>query len=511
MDGYTTSVNGFDITNTHTPEVITVSGVKTWDDDNDRDGVRPDSITVRLYADGVEVAEKSVTSADGWSFAFANVPKYNGGKLITYTVSEDNVDGYTTSVNGFDITNTHTPEVITVSGVKTWDDDNDRDGVRPDSITVRLYADGVEVSHVVVRSSDDWSYSFENLPKYKGGALIVYTVSEDDIEGYTSEVNGFDITNTHAPEVITVSGVKTWDDNDDQDGIRPDSITVRLYADGVEVAEKSVTSADGWSFAFANMPKYKNGAMISYTITEDSVDGYETVIDSFVITNTHTPDTLTVSGTKTWADNDDQDGIRPDSITVRLYADGVEVAHVAVTSADNWRYSFANLPKYKGGALIVYTVSEDDIEGYTSEVNGFDITNTHTPDVITVSGVKTWDDDNDRDGVRPDSITVRLYADGVEVSHVVVRSSDDWSYSFENLPKHSDGKLITYTISEDIVLGYTSEVNGFDITNTHTPVPNDNEPDIENPDTFDRFGVMILTLAASALGIAAVVRKKARC
>ena len=110
VEGYETVVNGYDVTNTHVPATVEVSGVKTWRDDNDADGIRPRSITVNLLANGELVESRTVTRADGWSWTFTDLPKYAGGVEIVYTITEEPVRGYRTEVNGYDITNRHTPE-----------------------------------------------------------------------------------------------------------------------------------------------------------------------------------------------------------------------------------------------------------------------------------------------------------------------------------------------------------------------------------------------------------------
>ena len=102
-----------------------------------------------------------------------------------------------------------------------------------------------------------------------------------------------------------------------------------------------------------------------------------------------------------------------------------------------------------------------------SQSQGFVITNTHENEKVSVSGEKTWVDEDNKDNVRPDSITVNLLADGVIVDRVIVTSADDWKYSFKNLDKYSNGKAIKYTISEEIVAGYVTAIDGYDITNTY--------------------------------------------
>ena len=41
---------------------------------------------------------------------------------------------------------------------------------------------------------------------------------------------------------------KVWDDADNQDGIRPDSVTVRLWNGDEEVATTTATAASGWAY-----------------------------------------------------------------------------------------------------------------------------------------------------------------------------------------------------------------------------------------------------------------------
>ena len=383
--GYTTSYSEdtFTITNTHVVEKTSVSGGKTWNDANDQDGVRPDSITINLLADGQKIASKTVTEADDWKWSFTNLPKYRDhGTAIVYTITEDAVSGYTTSVNGYNVANTHLTESVEVSGGKTWNDANDQDGIRPESITINLLADGQKIASKTVTEADGWKWSFTNLPKYRDhGTAIVYTITEEAIEGYEADVNGYDVVNTHVPGTVDISGSKTWNDANDQDGVRPEDITINLFADGQKIASKTVTEADGWKWSFANLPEFRDhGIAIVYTITEDAVAGYETDVNGYDVVNTHVPATIEISGSKTWVDGNDVDGIRPRSITVNLLANGVRVESKTVTRADGWSWTFVNLPKYAGGVEIVYTITETPVRGYRTEVNGYDITNRHTPE-----------------------------------------------------------------------------------------------------------------------------------
>ena len=487
---YEISDNGVEIYNHHTPEKVSVEGSKTWNDNGDQDGKRPESITVRLFADGTEVTSKTVTANDNWKWSFTDLDKYNSGTEIVYTISEDTVADYTTVVDGYNITNTHTPEKISISGSKTWDDADNQDGKRPESITVRLFADGTEVTSKTVTANDNWKWSFTDLDKYNSGTEIVYTISEDTVADYTTVVNGYDVTNTHTPEKTTITGSKTWNDNGDQDGKRPSSITVRLLADGRVVSHKKITEKDNWSWNFEDLPVYEKGEKITYTIKEDSVENYETKLDGYNIINTHKTETTSVSGTKTWNDNNNQDGVRPDSITVELLktVNGTTTSmgenYKQVLTGNKLDYSWSNLPVYEAGERITYTVKEagekdgkivgKNGEKYTVEYDstGMNITNTYTPKTTSVSGTKTWVDYDNKYNSRPESITINLLANGGKVdSKTITPQNDSWTYKFEDLPVYKNGQKITYTISEDTVSGYKSKVTGYNVTNTYTEAP----------------------------------------
>ena len=297
-----------------------------------------------------------------------------------------------------------------------------------------------------------------------------YTLAKDvTVSADSFDSKGATATITDKKAVTTVSGTKTWKDNDDQDGKRPDSIKVNLLANGKVVQSKTVKASDNWKYSFTNLPEFENGKKITYTVTEDAVAGYTSTVDGYNVTNSHTPATVKVSGTKTWKDNNNQDGIRPSSITVNLLANGRQVASKTVSASDNWQYSFDNLAAYANGQKITYTVTEDAVAGYTSTVDGYNVINNHTPATVKVSGTKTWNDNNNQDGIRPSSITVNLLANGQQVASKKVSASDNWQYSFDNLAAYANGKKITYTVTENAVAGYTSTVDGYNITNTHNP------------------------------------------
>ena len=470
-------------------ETVTISGTKTWNDQGNQDGKRPESITVNLFANGTKI-DSTVVKADGngiWSYQFQNLPKYQNGKEITYTVTENAVNGYSIEINGYNITNSYTPGKTSVTVTKSWADSNNQDGIRPASVQVQLYADGKKSGDAItLNDANSWTYTWNNLDEKSSGKEIVYTVEEVQVPvGYSPEISGnaadgFTITNTHVPETVVVSGTKTWDDGNNQDGKRPESITVNLLADGTKIDSTVVKAgADGsWIYSFAGLPKYQDGKEIAYTVSEEAITDYSTTIEGFNITNSYTPGKTSVTVSKAWADSNNQDGIRPASVQVQLYADGKKSGDaITLNDANSWTYTWNNLDEKSSGKEIVYTVEEVQVPvGYSPEISGnaadgFTITNTHVPETVVVSGTKTWDDGNNQDGKRPESITVNLLADGTKIDSTVVKAGADgsWTYSFAGLAKYKDGKEIIYTISEEPVADYSTTIEGYHITNSYTP------------------------------------------
>ena len=505
ITGYETTITGsqstgFTVTNTHTPEKTSIDVTKSWDDNGNQDGIRKDSVTVILVADGVETETTLVLSEDNnWTGSFTDLDKYKEGKEIVYTVKEVAVDGYTSEVvenenGGFTITNTHTPEKTSVSVTKTWNDNDNQDGIRPEEITVYLYADDAVKETVTIKPNADgnWSYTFTDLDKYDNGKAITYTVGEKAVNGYTTNLSGnveteFVITNTHTPEKTNLPVNKVWKDNGNQDGYRPENITVELLADGVETTTTLTLNANNnWADTFVNLDKYKNGKEIVYSVKEVTInEHYTSVVEKnanggYTVTNTHETEQTEIAVSKAWSDNDDQDGVRPSSVTVVLVADGTNTDKTLVLNENNnWSGSFTNLDKYKDGKEIVYSVKELSVAGYTTEITktstgDYSITNTHTTATTSIDVTKSWQDNNNNDGIRPESITVVLLADGVETSKTLVLTNDNnWSGSFTDLDKYKDhGKEIKYTVKELTISGYTtvitgSQSSGYAITNTH--------------------------------------------
>ena len=541
---YTAMIDGTTITNTYKPGKTSLTVTKKWDDAENQDGLRPKTIKVQLYADGQKLGKEVELSEDNkWSYTFSDLDEKKDGKTIQYTVKETEVpEGYTQTVEATNpgqvvISNTHTPSKTKVQVTKKWDDANNQDGIRPESITVRLYKDGAPTDQTLELSeANQWHGTFENLDVNAAGKALNYTVKEENVpEGYTLSIDDKDpahlvLTNKHEPNVTQVKVTKKWDDANNQDGLRPKEIRVQLYAGDQKLGKEVVLSADNkWTHTFEKLAEKANGQDIHYSVKEvDVPEGYTVTEESkekgdVVLTNTHTPSTVDIPVTKIWVDNDNQDGLRPAKITVKLLANGGEVARKDITSETDWKETFTGLPKFKYGKQIVYTLQEEKVENYSPSIDqeSYTITNTHTPGKTTLSVTKQWDDQEDKDGLRPKSVKVQLYADGKKAGEVVELSADNkWTYTFTDLVEKANGKAISYTVEEvDVPEGY--QVSKIDdgkgnvvLTNKHEPsIPpttTTEEPKkkIELPNTGSTESILSLILALTGVSIAAYLLRK---
>ncbi|MCK4023264.1 Cna B-type domain-containing protein, partial [Streptococcus suis] len=394
------------------------------------------------------------------------------------------------------------PEVTKVSVKKVW---NVKEGKTvPAQVVIRLMPVNQTLA---LNAENNWQGEFTNLPlKGDDGQVINYLISEDEVTGFTTEITGnketgFVVTNTPeevTPEIekIEIPVTKVWSPNTPQDKM-PQEITVVLD----QTQERLVLNAEnGWKGKFENLPKTTEDAKtIDYTISEVTVEGFTSKITGnketgFIVTNTYNEpeepqtDKIQIPVQKIW--NVKEGEILPESVEITLQPTGDKL----VLSAENqWKGEFTDLPKVnEEGEEITYTITETAVEGYQTDItgdqlNGFTVTNTkeepEKPEVTEVSVKKVW---NAKEGTKiPESITVILEQTG---ESVVLNAENEWKASFKDLKaKDEQGNIITYTVKEVEVEGFTSTVSGnmkegYVIVNTEKPVTPD-EP--QKPETRD--------------------------
>ncbi|MBQ6344342.1 MAG: Cna B-type domain-containing protein, partial [Anaerolineaceae bacterium] len=276
------------------------------------------------------------------------------------------------------LTNTHTPELTEATVKKVWNDENDQDGKRPESLTVSL-SDGQTVT---LNDQNGWTATISGLPKYANGQEINYTWTENTeslpegytMSGYVKEGTATTITNSYKPGETSATVMKVWDDADDQDGIRPERLIVTL-SNGRTV---TLSEANGWTETITGLPKYASGNEISYTWRETVPEGYQLTGNSTegtitTLTNTHKPAEVEATVTKVWDDAENREGKRPAELEVTLTNGAV----VTLNEGNNWTATVTNLPKYKDGVEISYTWTEGTVP------NGYSLSNTSVNGTVT--------------------------------------------------------------------------------------------------------------------------------
>ncbi|WP_197027285.1 Cna B-type domain-containing protein [Oribacterium sp. FC2011] len=438
---------------------------KIWDDDENRDGLRPDEVTFHLERkakDGEwtqlpskfdrKITNQTEAGEGKWSIAtWSQLPVEDAkGDAYSYRAVEDEVSHY------------------------------EMRAIKSETFIERIVDGFVDlVRNIATWVLDLLGFADEVLEAEPADVGINLTEGEMSISTYS---------NIHRISTVDIDAVKKWDDMDDKYGDRPKEIKVTLYAtytneDGIEVTEevtnlelaydedKKITNpetlkaSNGWKASWTGLPAYKRGLVgsrITYSVEETEVKGYEGDITlatessiekneaekwEFSIKNTLDPVDIVVR--KNW-DNEFAgigDGVTgaevvlqrktgaADWANVYVTVDGKESLMTHVINKTDSSWTVKDLPKYdKDGNEYSYRAVEtriilsdgskvnvkDDglVKGtvgayvYTSTTEktetGFrtDITNRMDTGSLRVS--KVWDDENNSKNRRPAEIKVNL-------------------------------------------------------------------------------------------------------
>ena len=478
----------------HTRATTSFTGEVTWDDEGYAAQTRPDSVKVMLLADDSPCSQPvDVKASEDWKKTWTGLPKYKYGTVdtpVTYSVKQvEKVSGYTTDpVSNREIKNTlQMAAGLNISfSVSGQPDGTDLSGL---TLTVDGPNPGMPVTLTYAQLASG-SYSFG--PVLPGAYLVRGTNAIDLVEGYTmdqdnshicdavyvkpgeTEILGFKFTYRLPEKIEDVDPeYDPWSNinNLSFEILGPDdNMPINLtYADFTN-GEKTLPDLAPGTYVVVernaeNLVKY-------YTLTSDSevalkmavtADGQSSVrlFNQYVPAPTPEPDAefVDVPVTKTWNDNDDKDGNRPPFVTARLYADGVEIANYPLTAENGWKHTFTDLPRYldDNKTEIVYTVGEDAVPMYSAQINGYNIVNDYTPELTSISVSKVWKDDNDALKLRPTSIAMTLSDGQKDVMVVVLKESNGWTATVNNLPTVVNGKAAKYSWKEQDVLSYVPD------------------------------------------------------
>ncbi len=547
-----------------------LSGTKTWKDNENAYRTRPDlgDLVLTLQrrtgsnAWSAVPAEESgqpqwyPDSSDGavWHYTYSHLAYADRyGNPYSYQVEETGpeiADGagvgadtkYEASYDGSHTAITNTLKGTTqVSVKKQWTDGSNADGLRPQSLRLTLLANGAEMqTHDLTGTGNIWSYTFENLPRYDGdGKEISYTVEETVPDGYDSRISGpetaesgvknlsVELTNTLTTQVAVR---KVWGGVEES---RRSDIVAGLYRtvgtlepvpvmDGTVQRTITLTAAGGWKGTFDDLPRFdESGSRYRYSVKELTVGGVPAEDTGFQIRVAEEPQAADagqpayrisnvlptrIQGTKTWEDDGDAEGLRPEILELLLYrSTSSNASHmdaedgavwVKVTDEDMnregirlvwdkgkgdvWTYTYENLPSADDeGSLYAYDVLERSPSGYVltgSFVNaggGRDFVNRISNGDFSFSGTKTWDDGNYEH--RPDSVSLKLYrsVEGEEEEYVPAEpvwtgtGGDVWTYTYSGLAEFdADGRKYIYRVEEaGVPSGYDVSYDGLNLVN----------------------------------------------
>ncbi|MBW3089537.1 SpaA isopeptide-forming pilin-related protein [Bifidobacterium miconisargentati] len=491
---------------------------------------------------------KVVADADKGTPAGLKVEVFVDGQSKGSATSGEKSGSVTVSAkdSGISFTNEEKkPETTKVTVTKVWKGSDNSDITNTDglpSVDVKLQSataenpsdsDWSDVKDKTATLSNDnqWSASWDGLPKTDNGKSIKYRVVETKVpDGYTSAVGTSEdsdgnwsvtITNTKKkPELTEVSVKKTWSDGatDTHDN---DSVTVTLQqvVDGqtTNVQDRdsiTLNKDNNWSGSWKDLPKTTtDDKTIVYTVTESGgPSGYTPTItqgtkdNNWTITvenkkpDTPTPTETSVTVTKKWADgNANHDGDSAEA-TLERSTNGKDWAKVqrddnpvTLNADNNWTHTWDKLPTTVDGKTVRYRVVETKVnvsngKTYTSAVSpasieGGDVTITNTPSETPKTGSFSFTK-VDGDGHALQGAGFTLYRDGTVVAGPV-KSNADGVVSFSGLRPGS------YTLVETGVPGGYQAAGPYTVTvdengNVATSLPTGNRVVDEKtpPDTY---------------------------
>ena len=416
-----------------TLEIIQKKLTITADSDEkfyDETPLTKDSYTNTELAKGDKIANVTIT---GTITEVGSVENVASGAKIVNAAEEDVTGNYDIEYVKGTLTIKAIPSdgFVDVTITKKWGDANNQDGKRDDvTLTLNASANGRLIDwdvlkdiaknganltmdetaeHVFARAEftddkDSYSYTFRNVPKYANfndvNTLIDFAVTENEVPDFyeidAENSTRLMIVNVHEVKTMNIHVTKVWEDENNNDGYRPDAITVKLYADGALYGEKTITpdENDVWETTFENLPVYKKGEKVGYTVEEDAIDEYTTTYSAekpivggdydeapheVTITNRYEIKKMNIKVIKIWADSDNEDKLRPNALSFDLYktVGGGERELVlqfqlrSSTGTSVWKYkdlrtTIGGLNVYENGEKVHYSIEETTkLEGYT--------------------------------------------------------------------------------------------------------------------------------------------------
>lgn len=410
------------------------------------------SITIELFkkgADGKVVSTgqtKKITADTDWKGSFTDLPKYDNGVEIIYSIEESAIEGatYNDELEAFfeydSEENNGKHAVVGKWTVMTLEDFIVKNTWTPatESVTGKTSFNIVKVDKTTNKPLSGATFEL----KLKNGAAVTATTNDDGEATFDNlDAGEYTLKETDAPE-----------------GYKKISTEPNINITSI----KKLNTVD--------LENLRNIYEYVFSFSTSQVDGYEYNTESrtFTVKNEPIPySDITVA--KVWDDGDDRDGLRKNYVNYYIAVknnSGKYVGYQKLVLEDKDNYEFTHLPlKTVDGEDITYEVVEasecsgsgnsiqctrfDGDTDYTVTVANGVVTNFHEPALygdLTVQ--KIWNDGNN-ELARPETIMIELYANGVRLGNpVLISAADGWKHTFENLYLNEDGEPIVYSVQE---------------------------------------------------------------
>lgn len=353
------------------------------------------------------------------------------------------------------------------------------DGVeKPKTVSLDVvYTDGSKET-IKLSEGNEWTLTKTNVPVTKKIQSITEQPLEDYTPSYEIAADGTSATVTNSYSRITTKNIKVvkkWIG----EGPRPEIKVSLYYSDSDNNAEKLyetvvLNASNNWTYEWEGLQDTGSRVYgvreeaipanytsnITYTTKGDTTTAEISNVydqnctdESYYIVNTLQTVPLTI--TKTWNDDDNSQGERPATLGVTVQEGDHKLLFTLSGEGNVWTESAARMLKRKDNT---YTATED-LEGFKqykqtdesvstvgNKVN-VSFTNQITTKTITVK--KEWIDTFTDDKDRPGSIHFKLYRGDEEYGTYSLSAEDrdgsgnTWTKVIENLPVTG-----TYTVKE---------------------------------------------------------------
>ena len=205
---------------------------------------------------------------------------------------------------------------------------------------------------------------------------------------------------------------------------------------------------------------YNLSAKVKFVILETTKPNVDGGHQNVIAVDPEGPDikkiTKEITVTKRWSDTEHY-GNQPEKVIVELYKDGYATGLTKELTAPDWKATFTDLEEGYEYLVIEQNVPDCYKSSIGREIGDYEILNTLKTTQLPIT--KVWNDEEDRDGLRPEKITIVLKANGETFkTQEITGTGNTWSYVFENLPTHINGEKVTYTAEEIAIDGYNTTI-----------------------------------------------------